>query len=247
MSQPNPKQTRKAEFLAGVKATFPLIVGAIPFGIIFGALASTAGLSDSATQGMSLFVFAGSAQFIAAKLIAGGSGILLIVFTTLIVNLRHMLYAATMSPHVQNLPQKWLVPLGFWLTDESFVTTIQRYQREDDSPNKHWFFFGSAVFMYANWQMCTFIGILAGQQIEDPLKWGLDFAMIVTFIGMTVSMLKSKSVVGAVVASGVAAFVLRGMPHKLGLVIAALVGVGVGMGLYYLLKESGEEKNDPTK
>ena len=75
-------------------------MGAIPFGIIFGALASTAGLSDWATQGMSLFVFAGSSQFIAATLIAGGSGVLLIIFTTLIVNLRHMLYAATMSPHV---------------------------------------------------------------------------------------------------------------------------------------------------
>ncbi len=222
-------------------------MGAIPFGIIFGAPASTAGLSNWATQAMSLFVFAGSAQFIAATLIAGGSGVLLIIFTTLIVNLRHMLYAATMSPHVRDLPQKWLLPLGFWLTDESFVATIQRYQREDDSPNKHWFFFGSAVFMYSNWQVCTFIGILAGQRIEDPLKWGLDFAMIVTFIGMTMPMLKSKSAVGAAVASGLAAFLLRGLPNKLGLVIAALVGVGVGMGLYSLLKEKPEEAHDPAE
>jgi len=242
-----PEHTRKAEFFAGAKATFPLIVGAIPFGIIFGALASTAGLSSWATQAMSFFVFAGSAQFIAATLIAGGSGVLLIIFTTLIVNLRHMLYAATMSPHVRDLPQKWLLPLGFWLTDESFVASIQRYQREDDSPNKHWFFFGSAVFMYSNWQLCTFIGILAGQRIEDPLKWGLDFAMIVTFIGMTIPMLKSKSAVGAAVASGLTAYLLRGLPNKLGLVIATLAGIGSGMLLYHLLKEKPEEEHDPAR
>jgi predicted branched-subunit amino acid permease len=158
-----------------------------------------------------------------------------------------MLYAATLSPHVRGLPHKWLLPLAFWLTDESFVATIQRYRQQDRSPNKHWFFLGSAVFMYSNWQVCTYIGILAGQRIEDPLKWGLDFAMIVTFIGMTIPMLKSKSAVGAAIASGVTAFVLRGLPNKLGLVIAALAGVGAGMLLHYLLKETGEETNDTAE
>ncbi|MBN2044819.1 MAG: AzlC family ABC transporter permease [Anaerolineales bacterium] len=244
MKELHPAHTRKAEFYAGAKATFPLIVGAIPFGIIFGALASTTGLSSWATQAMSLFVFAGSAQFIAATLISGGSGVLLIIFTTLVVNLRHMLYAATVSPHVRYLPQKWLLPLGFWLTDESFVAVIQRYRQADDSPNKHWFFLGSAVFMYTNWQASTFIGILAGQRIEDPLKWGLDFAMIVTFIGMTMPMLNSRSTRGAALASGVTAFLLRGLPNKLGLVIAALAGIGAGMLLCHLLKESREVAHD---
>src|SRR5512135_2810064 len=110
-----------AEFLAGAKATFPLIVGAIPFGIIFGALAAASGLSFAATAAMSAFVFAGSAQFIAVGLVAAGTGWPFIVLTTFVVNLRHMLYSATLAPHVKRLPQRWKIPLAFWLTDETFV------------------------------------------------------------------------------------------------------------------------------
>ena len=66
--------TRRQEFLAGMRDTLPLIIGAIPFGVIFGALAVTAGLSVTATMGMSLIVFAGSAQFIAAGLVTQGAG-----------------------------------------------------------------------------------------------------------------------------------------------------------------------------
>lgn len=238
MGDQQPDHSKRTEFLNGAKATIPLEIGAAPFGIIFGALAVTAGLSPTASQGMSVFVFAGSSQFIAAGLIASGTGTLLIVLTTLVVNLRHMLYAATLSPYVKSLPQRWLLPLGFWLTDETFVVVAQRYQQEDDSPNKHWFFFGSAVFMYLNWQVWTFVGILAGQRIEDPLRWGLDFAMIVTFIGMLVPMVKNKAAALAVAAAGVSAFFMRGLPNKLGLIFAALIGVGVGMIAHELIERS---------
>lgn len=236
----------KAEFWAGVKATFPLVVGAVPFGIIFGALAITSGLTAWATQAMSLFVFAGSAQFIAAGLIAQGSGLLVIVVTTFVVNLRHMLYAATLAPHTKDLPQRWLLPLGFWLTDESFVAVIKRYLQDDESPHKHWFFLGSAVFMYSNWQLCTLIGIIAGGLIDDPLKWGLDFAMIVTFIGMLVPMVKDWSVISAVASSGLTALLLRAMPNKLGLIVAALVGLVVGMLVRHWMG-AGKEDEDAAK
>ena len=221
--------TPRSEFLAGMKAIIPLVVGAIPFGIIFGALASTSGLSPAGTQGMSLFVFAGSSQFIAAGLIASGTSTIIIVLTTLVVNLRHMLYATTLAPHMQDLPPRWLLPLGFWLTDESFVVVIQRYQRLDQSPYKHWFYLGTAVLMYTNWQLCTFIGILAGQWIDNPMRWGLDFAMIVTFIGMLVPMVRTRPTLGAVLVSGAAALALRSLPHQLGLVTAALAGVAAGV------------------
>jgi 4-azaleucine resistance transporter AzlC len=232
---------RQKEFFSGMAATIPLVIGAIPFGIIFGALASSVELSGIGTQSMSLFVFAGSAQFIAAGLIANGTGLLVIVVTTLIVNLRHMLYAASLAPHLKNLPQRWLIPLGFWLTDESFVVVIERYRKADHSPNKHWFFLGSAVFMYVNWQLCTFIGILTGQWIDDPLKWGLDFAMIVTFIGMLIPMVRDKAVLSAVFASGAAALILRELPNQLGLILAALIGIATGMVAHNLVKRQEGE------
>jgi len=81
--------TPSTEFWSGARDSIPVIVGAIPFGIIFGALAINAGLSVAGTLAMSLFVFAGSAQFVAAGLIAQGGGLLVIVLTTFVVNLRH--------------------------------------------------------------------------------------------------------------------------------------------------------------
>lgn len=220
--------SRGGEFWAGVKATFPLVVGAIPFGIIFGALAVTGGISPLGAQAMSLLVFAGSAQFIAAGLAATGTGALVIIATTLIVNLRHALYAATLAPHVKGLPQRWLLPLGFWLTDESFVVVAQRFQRADSSTNKHWFFFGSALFMYTNWQLCTFIGLIAGQAVDDAASWGLEFAMVVTFIGMLVPLIKDKATVAAVSAAAIVALLANGLPHKLGLMAAAFSGILAG-------------------
>ncbi|MEN8242305.1 MAG: AzlC family ABC transporter permease [Chloroflexota bacterium] len=234
------QHSRRKEFLSGMAATLPLVIGAIPFGIIFGALASTAGFSGGGTQAMSLFVFAGSAQFIAAGLIANGSSLLVIIITTLVVNLRHMLYGATLAPHLKSLPQRWLLPLGFWLTDESFVVVIERFRKADQSTNKHWFFLGSAVFMYTNWQLCTFIGVLAGQRIDDPLKWGLDFAMIVTFIGMLIPMIRDKTIAVAVISAGAAALLLRGLPNQLGLILAALIGVAAGLLANDLIKKQKE-------
>ena len=224
-----PIASRRSEFWNGAKATFPLVVGAIPFGIIFGALAVTSGLSIPGTMGMSAFVFAGSSQFIAAGLIATGAGVGTIILTTFIVNLRHALYATTLAPHMKYLSQKWLVPLGFWLTDETFVVAAQRYDRPDSSPYKHWFTLGSALFMYINWQLCTYIGLIAGSAIPDPASWGLDFAMIVTFIGMLVPMVKDRPVLIAVLVAGVSAVASNGLPNQMGLFIAALLGITAGI------------------
>ena len=117
----------REEFWGGVKATLPMIVGAIPFGILFGALAINAGISLAATLGISLFVFAGSAQFVATGLVAAGTGLGVIVLTTLFVNLRHALYAVSIGPYVKYLPQRWLIPLGFWLTDETTHELVLRF------------------------------------------------------------------------------------------------------------------------
>ena len=221
--------SRRHEFWCGFRATLPLVVGAIPFGIIFGALAVNSGLSTGAAVAMSTFVFAGSSQFIAAGLYGGGAGLAIIVLTTFVVNLRHSLYSVTLAPHMRHLPQRWLAPLAFWLTDESFLVVAERYRQPDASPHKHWFFLGSALFMYVNWNLCTWIGIFAGRRLPNPASWGLDFALIVTFIGMVAPGLRSRPVSASVLAAGIAAIGLVGLPNRLGLIAAALIGVAAGM------------------
>ena len=103
MSHPSPLSS----FAAGARDTIPMLVGAAPFGLIFGALVAANQLAAWQGQLMSLSVFAGSSQFIALGLVAGHAGILVIWLATFIVNLRHMLYAATLLPHVAHLPARW--------------------------------------------------------------------------------------------------------------------------------------------
>lgn len=230
-----------SEFRAGFKDTIPLVVGAVPFAIIFGALAVTSGISPLGALGMSLFVFAGSAQFIGANLVAGGASIPVIVLTTFVVNLRHALYSATLAPHTKHLSQHWLVPLGFWLTDETFAIVITRYNQPDQSPYKHWYFLGSEILMYTNWCLCTLVGIVAGQSIPDPAALGLQFAMVVTFIGMIVPFIRNRAAFISVVVAGITAVAANGLPNKLGLMLAALLGVAAGMIAESYFPESKEE------
>jgi 4-azaleucine resistance transporter AzlC len=222
-------QTRRSEFWAGVRATIPLEIGGIPFSLIFGALAVNSGLSPAAAMGFSVFVFAGSAQFIASGLVAQGVGIPLIVFTTFIVNVRHALYGATLAPHMKHLPQRWLLPLGFWLTDETFVIVINRYNQPDTSPFKHWYHLGSSIIMYLNWNFWTFIGIVAGQSIPDLSQYGLAFAQDVTFIGMIIPQLKNRPMVLAALVAGLSAVALHNLPNQLGLIVAVSIGIAVGI------------------
>lgn len=223
------KATRRGEFLAGARAGIPLIVASIPFGIIFGAVAATVGLTPGAAAAMSAFVFAGSAQFVAAGLVGAQAGAGIIILTTWIVNLRHSLYAATLGPHMRHLSQRWLALLGFLLTDEAFMVAIRRYSAPDPSPFKHWYYLGVAATMYVNWQVWTAVGIWAGQTIPNPRGWGLDFAFPLTFLGMLVPLLRGRAVIACVLAAGSAAIALRGLPHHLGLIAAALVGVLAGV------------------
>ncbi len=221
--------TPRAQFLAGGRDTIPLIVGAIPFGIIFGALAVASGLSFGATVAMSAIVFAGSSQFIAVGLVAAGTAWPVIVLTTFVVNLRHLLYSATLAPYASRLPQRWQVLMAFWLTDETFAVVAPHYGREDGSPHRRWYYLGSALFMYTNWQVCTFIGLTAGRLLPNAASWGLDFAMIVTFIGMVIPYLQNRPMVVTVVVAGLVAVVAQPLPHKLGLMAAALTGIGAGL------------------
>jgi 4-azaleucine resistance transporter AzlC len=217
------------EFFAGFRDTFPLVIGAVPFGIIFGALAGTAGLSFWAATGMSLFVFAGASQFIAAGLVATGTAWPIIVITTFVVNLRHLLYGASMVPYYKKLSHCWKVVLSFGLTDETFAVAIGRYRKKDNSNHKCFYNLGSMVFMYTNWNACTLIGLTMGKTFPGIATMGLDFAMPATFIGMVIPYLKNSPMWASVITAGSVALMTHSLPHKLGLIIAALAGVGSGI------------------
>ncbi len=221
--------TRRQEFLTGVRNTFPLLLGAFPFGLIYGALAVPSGLSATAAMAMSAIVFAGSSQFIAVGLIAAQAPVPIIILTTFVVNLRHMLYSASLLPYLKHLPHRWRIPLAFWLTDETYAVTIHHFQEDGSAEYKHWFQLGSSLAMYLNWQFWTFLGVMLGERIPDASSWGLDVAMPVTFIGMIIPFVKSSPMLVSVLTAGAASLLTYNMPYKLGIFLSAFLGIFAGL------------------
>jgi 4-azaleucine resistance transporter AzlC len=221
-----------------VRDTLPLLLGAFPFGLIYGAVAVTSGLSPTAATAMSALVFAGSSQFIAVGLVAAQTPVAIIILTTLIVNLRHMLYSATLLPYLKHLSQKWRIPLAFWLTDETFAVTVHRFQQPDASAAKHWYQLGSSVAMYLNWQLWCGCGLMLGKRIPDASGWGLDVAMPITFIGMIIPFVKSLPVAVCILTAGAAALMTLTLPYKLGIVVSAFAGISAGLMAERTLKKT---------
>lgn len=220
--------SRTHEFLAGVSGVAPLLLGVVPFGLIYGVLAVNAGLPVTMAQSMSLVVFAGSAQFITTQLLQDGAPLLVILLTAVIVNLRHILYSASLAPYLQERNRGWKALLSYLLTDEAYAVVITRYagKRMQDRTYAHWYFLGTGLGLWITWQLSTAVGVFLGAQI--PASWSLDFALPLTFIAITVPLLRDRALQAtALVAGGVACLALT-MPLKLGLVTAILVAIGVG-------------------
>lgn len=217
---------RSKNFWAGIRAEIPLLIGVFPFGLIYGALALNSGLSPAAAQMMSSIVFAGSSQFIAAQLFRESAPGLVIVLTIAVVNLRHMLYSASLAPYVASLPMRWKVLLSYLLTDEAYAPTVLHYEKDGVSRTSHWFFLAAGLSLWLTWQVSTAVGIFLGSAIPD--SWSLDFALPLTFIAMVVPVLKTRPMAAAALSAGLTALIAYPLPYRSGLILAALVGIAVG-------------------
>lgn len=224
-----PATTRTREFALGALETLPLVVAAFPFGIVFGAMAHGGGLDFAVALGMSAIVFAGASQFIAITLLFAASAMPVIVLTVFVVNLRQLLYSANLMHHVAHWPQKWRIPLAFWLTDETFAAVTDRINRHPGQPGLRWFYLGSAVFMYSFWQISTTLGYLLGEQIPGLEDWGLDIAMVVAFVGIVVPALKHRADWACAAVAFASALLTYSWPYQSGLLFSSLLAIGVGM------------------
>ena len=231
----------------GIKDCAPLVLAAIPFGIIYGALGQSTELSAWAVVAMSVFVFAGSSQFIAVGLIAGGAAWPVIVLTTFFVNFRHLLYSANLLPHVKPYPQSIRAPMAFLLTDESFAVASNYLNDHAKQANFHWYYFGAALFMYLNWQICTLLGLFIGQSIPDMANWGLDMAMVVAFIGIVVPCLHNRATLACALTAGVLSLITYDWPHKTGLLFSAVAAIAVAMYLESKQSESQQSESKQTQ
>lgn len=215
------------EFLQGVKAELPILVGVMPFGMIYGILALNAAIAPVDAQAMSSVVFAGASQFVLVQLLQTNAPLAVMLVTGFVVNLRHALYSASLSPHTRHLSLAWKVILSYLLTDEAYAVTIMHYNQPGDARHKHWYFLGAGLTLWGGWQLSTALGIFLGTQI--PAAWGLDFTLPLTFIAIVVPTLKDRASVLAALTAGVMAVLAKDMPYKLGILTAALAGIVVGL------------------
>lgn len=224
-------RSRQSEFWGGVRAQLPILLGVSPFGMIYGVLAIEAGLPVPVALGMSMIVFAGSSQFIAAQLFTSGTPGIVIVLTTFVVNLRHMLYSASVAPYVRHLSAAWKYLLAFLLTDEAYAVTITHYEDTDPAQarrtNMHWYYLGAGLTLWVSWQISTAVGIFVGDLV--PESWSLDFTLALTFIALVIPVLRDRPAVLAALTAGIVALAAHGLPYNLGLVLAVLAGIGAGL------------------
>ena len=224
---------RVDEFLAGCRDEAPLQLGVIPFGMLYGIGALAAGMPVWLAQLTSMLVFAGAAQLVIVQMLAAAAGALPIGLTAVLLNLRHMLYSASVAEHVRHLPRRWRVVLAYLLTDEAYAVALLRYTRpaaadqEQAEPDlRHWYFLGCGLTLWGCWQLSTALGIAFGARI--PPEWDIDFAVPLTFIALLTLLVKERAGQAAALVAALAVLALAALPFRLGLVLAIVLGLLAG-------------------
>lgn len=221
------KNSRIIEFFSGVRDELPILLGVIPFGVIFGALAVHNELSPFAAQATSTIIFAGSAQFIAVQLMGAGTSAAVVLMVVFVVNVRHALYSASVAPHIAHLKPLWKYILAYFLTDEAYAVAITKYDQDGVTSTRHWYFLGAGVTLWTAWQSSTLLGIRIGSGLGE--NWPVGFALPLTFIALVVPALKDRPSVAAAITAGIVGLLTVNFPYKTGLVLAALCGIAVGL------------------
>ena len=171
MELENPRQV----FLEGAKDISVLIPGVIPFGMVAGIAAASAGMDSIQAISGSLLIFAGASQLVAYELVLQGAPAAIIVLAALTVNLRFLLYSTALSPHMRPLTLRKRAINAYLMTDQAYAFGYRRYTDHATKPHPHVYYLGTALPLFVTWQLSTIAGIVVGSGLPDYL--GLDFAV----------------------------------------------------------------------
>jgi len=218
--------TPRSDFLSGVRDVSPILLGNVPFGMLAGATAVSVGIPALQAFAMSVFVFAGAAQLAAIGLIGSHSPAAIVVVTALIINLRYVMYSASIAPHFRRLPTKLKWAFSYFLLDANYALSILEFD-EHEATSRRWYYLGTSLPIWAVWQASTLAGILLGATV--PPSWQLDFAVPLLFLALLVPTLRDRASKAAALAAGVVAMAADSVPFHLGLAVAAFVGIVVGL------------------
>jgi predicted branched-subunit amino acid permease len=218
---------QRAAFGSGFRDLVPAAPGTVAWGLVTGVAMVQSGLSLAQAVGMSLTVFAGSAQLSSLPLIAGAAPVWVIILTALVVNLRFVIYAAALRSHFTPFSKAQRLVLGYLTGDIGFVVFMNKYHREGRFTHPDWYFLGGAWCNMLGWQAGSLVGIFAASFI--PLAWGLDFAGPLALMALLIPLCSTRPVIAGAMVAAIVAVLAHGLPFRLGLVCAVIAGITSAM------------------
>lgn len=214
-------------FIDGSKAVSPLLIGVVPFGLVFGVVAADSVIGPALAWATSFIIFGGAAQLATIQLFDDGVVTVVVIATALVIGSRHVMYSAALVPYFQHFPRWSRFVLPYVLTDQAFAVSMVRFQDLDDPVEQRWFYTGAAVTLWISWQLSTLIGVLVGAQLPEALS--LEFAIPLVFIALLVLTVRTRPELVAALVGGAAAVIAAPAPLGLGLIVGALAGVAAGV------------------
>lgn len=210
---------------AGAVAVAPIVVGIVPFGLIVGLAAVDAGLGLAEALGFSVFVFAGAAQLAALDLLGSDAAVAVVITTALVINVRMVMYSASIAPYLAALPRRRRVLGTYFLIDQVYALAIVRYRDQPDL-DRWWFYLGAALPLWITWQTTTALGVFVGDAVPDAIPLG--FAVPLAFLSLLIPTLTDRPALVAALAAAVVATLAVPLPANAGMPLAALAGIGAG-------------------
>jgi len=215
-----------ADFRAGARDVAPTLPAVLPFGIVAGAAAVDVGFSAIEALGLSVIVFAGASQLAAIALIGAGAPAFVVVLTALVINLRHVMYSASLEPRYRDQSLGWRASIAYLLVDQVYVMAALRFDA-DASVDRRWYFVGLGIPVWATWVVGTAAGVVGGQAL--PAWLPLDFAVPMVFLALLAPAVENRARAAAALAGGGIAVVGTGLPLNLGLLVGAVGGIVAGV------------------
>lgn len=216
----------RASYLKGSGRTLPLVLGALPFALITGAITVGAGISALNSMAMSLLIAAGASQIAAIDLITQQAPLLIVILTGLIINLRLVMYSASIAPYLQDIPAWKKLFFTFILTDQAYAVSLMEFTSPESRVHRPSYYLGAAVTVFVIWMLGVLAGVLLGKAI--PASWSLDFAVPLTFMLLLISALKNKPAWMAASASVFVSVAAGALPYNLNIILGAIAGILTG-------------------
>jgi 4-azaleucine resistance transporter AzlC len=230
------KTLSRSYFWQGYCDCSPFILIVAPFGLLFGVVATEAGLNLIETMMMTILVIAGAAQFTALALLEDQAPTFIVVIAALAVNLRMAMYSAALVPHFGKASFLKRLLASYFMVDQTFAVAIKKYDSEPSLTldQKLIYYFGCAAAVCPFWYVFSLLGALLGDSI--PSSYSLDFAIPICFIAITAPMLKSLPHLMSALVSICVALLLAWMPYNLWLIVAAILAMMAGAKTELLLQ-----------